>query len=393
MRAQERWLLPEGIEEVLPPQSGRLEALRRAMLDLFRGWGYELIMPPFVEYLESLLTGTGRDLDLQTFKLIDQLTGRMMGVRADMTPQAARIDAHRLGRRTPVRLCYLGTVLRTRPGRLNGGRSPLQVGAELYGHAGIGSDVEIICLMLETLRVAGIAGVYVDLGHMGVFRALARHAALNPEREGALFDLLQRKAAAELTASLAAWKVTGRAADMILALTELNGDANVLVEARSRLRGAPAAVQRALGALGEVVAALERRVPDLRLHVDLAELRGYHYHTGVMFAAYQPASGQALALGGRYDDIGRVFGHARPATGFSADLRQLAACVAPAPEARSRIFAPAVNDERLGAAVARLRQRGEIVVSELPGQHGDAAAMGCERRLARVAGRWKLVKV
>ncbi|MGQ0656606.1 MAG: ATP phosphoribosyltransferase regulatory subunit [Chromatiales bacterium] len=392
MTHQERWLLPEGIEEVLPPQAERLEALRRTILDLFRSWGYELVMPPFVEYLESLLTGTGRDLDLQTFKLIDQLTGRTMGVRADMTPQVARIDARRVNRRSPTRLCYLGTVLHARPGRLNSGRSPLQVGAELYGHAGIESDVEIIRLMLETLAAAGIRQVYLDLGHMGVFRGLARHAALDAEQEGVLFELLQRKAAAELAESLRDWKVTGRAGDMIMALTEFNGDADVLEEARPRLRGAPAGVARALAALRDIVAALRRQVPGLRLHVDLAELRGYHYHTGVMFAAYQPASGQALALGGRYDDIGKVFGRARPATGFSTDLRQLAAYASAAQGGRRRILAPAVDDRGLRATVDRLRGRGEIVVSELSRQQGDVAAMGCDWRLARIAGQWKVVK-
>ena len=392
MTLQECWLLPEGIEEVLPPQAERLETLRRAVLDLFRSWGYELVMPPFIEYLESLLTGMGHDLDLQTFKLIDQQTGRMMGIRADITPQVARIDAHRLQRNTPTRLCYLGTVLHARPSRLNGGRSPLQMGAELYGHAGIESDVEVIRLMLAALALAGVSPVYLDLGHMGIFRGLATQARLDPERESALFDLLQRKATTELAERLREWKIPGRLRQMILALAELNGNTDVLDDARGRLRGTPTSVLRAVQALDDIAQALLRQERGLRLHIDLAELRGYHYHTGVMFAAYQQGRGQALALGGRYDDVGRVFGRARPATGFSTDLRQLVQTGKVSDTEQRRILAPATDDAKLRAVIARLRRRGEVVISAFPGQTVDAKAMGCDRQLARVSGQWKVIK-
>lgn len=392
MSLRERWLLPDGIEEVLPPEAQHLEALRRRILDLFHVWGYELVMPPFVEYLESLLTGMSHDLDLQTFKLIDQLTGRMMGLRADMTPQVARIDAHRLNRDVPTRLCYLGTVLHARPSRLDGVRSPLQVGAELYGHAGIDSDVEVIRLMLETLRSAGLEEVHLDIGHMGVFRGLARLAGLDAEQETVLFGLLQRKANSELDAQLRAWRVSPRVAAMIAALPDLQGDLGVLRRARLALRGAPAAVKKALDAMAAVGAQLRRQQPGLPVHVDLAELRGYHYHTGIMFAAYQPGRGQALALGGRYDNLGRVFGRGRPATGFSADLRALLPVAPTTPQRNSRILAPASSDAKLQTLIARLRARGEVVVCALPGQRTSAVEMGCGRRLTRVAGRWTIVR-
>jgi ATP phosphoribosyltransferase regulatory subunit len=393
MSVRERWLLPDGIEEVLPPEADALESLRRRILDQFRGWGYELVIPPFVEYLESLLTGMSEDLDLQTFKLIDQMTGRMMGVRADMTPQVARIEAHRLNRSVPTRLCYLGTVLHARPSRLDGARSPLQVGAELYGHSGVASDVEIIRLMLATLNVSGIEPVYLELGHMGVFRGLAAHSGLQEEQQSILFALLQRKASTELNSQLRRWKLAPRTMNMITSLLELEGDLSVLRQARKALRGAPAMVAKALAEMLAVGSALRRQAPDLRLHVDLAELRGYHYHTGIMFAAYQPGRGQALALGGRYDNLGKVFGRGRPATGFSADLRALLSGKTTSARKPTRILAPANGDERLHTLVAQLRARGDIVVYALPGERASAAEMNCDRRLARVGGRWTIRRV
>ncbi|MFO1436397.1 MAG: ATP phosphoribosyltransferase regulatory subunit [Gammaproteobacteria bacterium] len=393
MSLRERWLLPDGIEEVLPPEADALEALRRGILDQFRGWGYELVIPPLVEYLESLLTGMSDDLDLQTFKLIDQLTGRMMGVRADMTPQVARIDAHRLNRNVPTRLCYLGTVLHARPSRLDGARSPMQVGAELYGHSGVASDVEIIRLMLATLNLAGIEPVYIELGHMGVFRGLAVHAGLEEEQQSILFALLQRKASTELSAQLRRWKLPPRTISMIVSLLELEGDLSVLRQARKALRGAPAMVARALAEMTAVGNALRRQSPDLRLHVDLAELRGYHYHTGIMFAAYQPGRGQALALGGRYDNLGKVFGRGRAATGFSADLRALLSGKTNVSRKQTRILAPANGDERLHKLVGQLRARGNVVVYALPGERASATDMNCDRRIVRAGGRWTIRRV
>ena len=378
-----RWLLPEGIEEVLPQQAKQLEAMRRSLLDLFQSWGYDLVMPPFIEYLESLLTGTGNDLDLQTFKLTDQLTGRMMGVRADMTPQVARIDAHHLKSSAPTRLCYLGTVLHTRPGGFAGSRSLLQVGAELFGHAGIESDVEVFSLMVETLKQAGVDDLYLDLGHVGIYRGLVDQAGLDAEQEAILFDALQRKAKPEITDLLNDWSLPKAIAQMLTKLTELNGDDSVLTEARSVLKKASRPVVDALDNLQQIANQLQQQIPDLRLHYDLAELRGYHYHTGAVFAAYVPGRGQAVAQGGRYDGIGRAFGLSRPATGFSTDLRILAALTQQSDENRAGILAPANGDADLQSVVQKLRATGERVIFELPGQQADAAVLGCDRQLVK----------
>ena len=393
MSAGDRWLLPEGVEELLPPEAGRLECLRRAVLDLYRGWGYELVVPPLIEFLESLLTGMGSDLDLQTFKITDQLTGRMMGVRADMTPQVARIDAHRLKRRQPSRLCYLGPVLHTRPNGFASSRSPQQTGAELYGYAGIEADVEVMSLMLETLRLAGIGEVCLDIGHIGIYRGLASRAGLDANADNRLFGLLQRKSTAEIGEFLAQLRIRPKWAGMFLALIELSGGTEVLVAARRELRGAGRPVARAIDSLDRIADLLTKRGVDTAMHFDLAELRGYHYHTGVMFAAYRPGQGQALALGGRYDDVGRVFGRARPATGFSTDLQTLARVGKMPARDRGRILAPAAEDAGLRAAVARLRQRGEAVVVSLPGQAPVAGALGCDRVLVRRTGGWRVQKI
>lgn len=387
--------MPAGVEEVLPGPAAELEAARRALLDLFDRWGYELVMPPLIEYLESLLTGAGGDLDLQTFKLIDQLTGRMMGVRADMTPQVARIDAQRVRREEPVRMCYLGTVLHTRPDGFSGSRSPLQVGAELYGHAGIESDVEILCLLLETLATVGVDAVHLDLGHVGIFRALAREAGIAGEQEAVLFDALQRKAEAEIVELLCAWRVPASLRETIAALSQLNGGPQVLEEARARLSGAGADVCRAVEELAQVASALAERVPAAPVYVDLAELRGYHYHAGVVFAAFVPGHGQEIARGGRYEEVGKLFGRPRPATGFSTDLKTLVALArgdAPPPAPRG-IWAPGAADPGLMEAVRRLRADGERVIHELPGQSGDAGSMGCDRRLQLQGARWVVVSV
>src|SRR3990172_5224690 len=305
MPDKDRWLLPEGIEDILPPQAERLEWLRRDLLDLFHGWGYELVIPPLVEYLESLLTGTGNDLNLQTFKITDQLTGRLMGVRADMTPQVARIDAHRLQRNTPTRLCYLGTVLHTRPDGFSRSRNPLQVGAELYGHAGIESDSEILTLMLEVLRLVGIPEVHIDLGHVGIFRGLAHAAGLTSAQEATLFEALQRKAKAEIEDLLAGLTINAEQRRQLISLVDLNGGDEVLAEASKSLAKAGDEVKNALANLQSIATAARRQAPEIPLYFDLAELRGYHYYTGVVFAAFVPGHGQAVGPGGRYHGIGR----------------------------------------------------------------------------------------
>jgi ATP phosphoribosyltransferase regulatory subunit len=389
--SQDRWILPEGIEEILPPQARKLEDLRRLILDRFFLWGYELVMPPLIEYLESLLTGTGRDLDLQTFKLIDQLNGRMMGVRADITPQVARIDAHRLRREVPTRLCYMGAVLHTRSDSFAGSRSPLQLGAELYGHRGVASDIEIISLMLEVLALAGVGDLYLDLGHVDIYRGLARQAALNADQEAELFEMLQRKSAPEIEAFVGALQVDAKLREAFLQLIALNGDESVLRIAREILAPAGQAVLLALDYLESVAEAVKAWRPNLTLHFDLAEFRGYHYETGIVFTAYQLGYGQEIARGGRYDHIGQVFGRARPATGFSTDLHRLAALGSHRVSSTDAIFAPPDKDPALWNRIEELRNGGQTVICGLPGQSGGVADLGCSRRLAKTDAGWTLV--
>jgi ATP phosphoribosyltransferase regulatory subunit len=392
MNRNNSWLLPEGIDELLPAQARPLERLRRALLDTYTTWGYQMVVTPFIEFLESLLTGTGRDLDLQTFKLTDQVSGRLLGVRADITPQAARIDAHRLRHEAPTRLCYIGSVLRTRADGFSGSRSPLQIGAELYGHAGVESDVEIVCLMMETLRVAGLDDIYLDLGHVGIFRALAEAAGLDAGQEAELFEALQRKAAAEIGELLDGFSLSQDMRRMLSALVELNGDEEVLPRARELLAGAPPAVAAAIDYVEAVATQLKQVLPELPVHFDLAELRAYHYQTGVVFAAFVPGEGQEVARGGRYDHIGEVFGRARPATGFSADLKTLMRLGTTRREPlEGAVLAPSELDPGLMRKIAELRAGGTVVIRALPGQAGDPAQMGCAHRLEKQGGQWDLV--
>ncbi len=385
---RERWLLPDGIEEILPDEARRLESLRRRLLDRFATWGYELVMPPLIEYLESLLTGSGRDLDLQTFKLTDQRTGRLMGVRPDMTPQAARIDAHYLKRNAPVRLCYAGSVLRTRPDDFQGSREPLQVGAELFGHAGPEADAEILELMIEALTLADIRELHIDLGHGGIFRALAAQAKLDADIEAELFTALQRKARSDVDALLDGCDAPAAVKRMLAGLLDLSGGQEVLAQARTQLKGAPTTVSQALAELETVAARVARRPGMPTLYFDLAELSGYRYYTGVVFSAFVPGHGRAIARGGRYDGIGKSFGRARAATGFGADLRQWLKLSAAAPAPLTGILAPDSDDAILLQQVADLRARGERVVMWLPGEKSSAAELGCNRMLAKQGGRW-----
>src|SRR5687768_3633135 len=348
-----RWLLPEHIEDVLPVEARAIEALRRAILDLLESHGYELVAPPLLEYLESLLSGTGRDMDLATFKLVDQLSGRMMGVRADHTPQVARIDAHLLDRRGVARLCYCGSVLHTVPAGMTKMREPIQIGAELYGHAGIEADVETVRLMIESLRRAGIERIHIDLGNPAIYRATLGPAA--PDEAEALFHAVQQKDAV--------------AAGRLASLTTMNGGLEVLARARREL---PPAVAPALDALERLARAIE--APGVDISVDLAELGGFNYESGLVFAAFTPGSPDAIARGGRYDEVGASFGRARPATGFTMDLRQLAALVAPPPQ-RGAILAPAAEDAALREVVARLRSQGERVIEQLPGHEATLAEL------------------
>lgn len=382
------WLLPEYIEDILPAQAERIERLRRDMLDLFALHGYSLVMPPLLEYVDSLLTGTGHDLDLQTFKLVDQLSGRMLGVRADIAPQVARIDAHLLNRKGVTRLCYSGSVLHTLPNGMSSTREPLQIGAEIYGHAGIESDVEIQCLMMRSLELAAVRPVYLDIGHVGIFRSLVRRARIANELESELFRAMQAKdlpALGELTR-----KLPRATRDALVALPELYGGAEVLKAAERRLP-AHAEIRLALRDLKALSAAL-RDVARVRCF-DLAELRGYHYHSGVVFAAYTEGLAYAIGQGGRYDEVGKAFGRARPATGFSLDLRELAAIASDGGE-RAAVMAPyAPGDAALQRRIALLRSRGTSVVVDLPGHSESRAELGCSRKLVRRKGKWVLEKL
>lgn len=389
MANHRHWLLPEGIEEVLPPDAARLDALCRECLDLLAVRGYELAMPPLAEFIEALLSGSGEDLDLQTFKVTDQLSGRLLGIRADMTPQVARIDAHYLRRDVPTRLCYLGPVLHTLPGGPGGSRAPLQLGAELYGHAGPESDAEILALCLCILRVAGVRDVHLDLGHVGIYRALVEQLGLDAAREAQLFDALQRKATAEIESLVGAWKVPAKLAAPMRVLVELHGGPEVLAGGRRALAALGAGALACIDDLERIATLTARQVKDAPLFFDLAELRGYHYHTGMMFSCFVPGTGNGIAFGGRYDAIGAAFGRQRPATGFSTDVKRLFGLGGRGRVTRKPgILAPASELPALQEAVDVLRAGGETVVSHLPGQAGDAAAMGCDRELVLERGRW-----
>jgi ATP phosphoribosyltransferase regulatory subunit len=377
-----RWLLPEGIADVLPHEAAQIERLRRSLLDLYTGYGYEQVIPPLIEYLDSLLTGTGRDLDLRTFKLVDQLSGRQLGLRADITPQTARIDAHILNRSGVARLCYAGAVLHTRPAHPLAAREPLQVGAELYGFAGLAADAEIQRLAAESLRIAGVAQVHFDLGHTGITRALL---AADPAAAGQAEELLGALGAKDVPElrSLASG-LSAATRDALLALTRLHGvPAQVLSDARRHLPGLPA-IKQALDDLDS----LARQLPADVVTIDLSDLHGYRYYTGVNFAAYGTAPA-ALLRGGRYDDIGRAFGRARPATGFSIDMRELTRSNGFA--AARPILAPALEDPQLAAAVNELRARGEIVVQQL-GADEVVDPDAVPRELRRVEGRWQVAE-
>ena len=393
MNTDNPWLLPEGIEEVLPPRALQLDGLCRRLIDLYTSWGYQLVLPPLIEYLESLLTGTGEDLDLQTFKITDQLTGRMMGVRADTTPQMARIDVHNLKREVPTRLCYMGTVLHTRPSTHGGTRAPLQTGAELYGNDAQESDAEILALMLKTLQSAGVKNIHVDLGHVGIYRGITKCLQLSPGRESILFDILQKKAVPELQRVIADWSLPVKQADMLRALIELNGDSQVLDEARTLLREAGDEVLHCIDELDRIVLLTRRQIKDAPLFFDLAELRGYHYYTGMAFAGYVPGMGQGIAFGGRYDDIGKAFGRARPATGFSTDVMLLFAMGQAEETACKGVYAPCSEVPGLVETIERLRAEGEIVINALPGQKGAAQEMDCDRELVLEGGQWKVKKI
>ena len=384
-----RWLLPESIEDILPLEARRIERLRRALLDEFVLHGYELVMPPLLEYVESLLTGSGHDMDLRTFKLVDQLSGRTMGIRADITPQVARIDAHLLNRKGVARLCYCGSVLHTLPSGLTATREPLQVGAEIYGHVGIEADVEVVRLLAQALEIAGVKTSRIDLGHVGVFRALSARGGLEAELEQELFAVLQAKDMPDLRDLV--MNVAEPVRSALLALPECYGGREALQRAAASLPALPE-ITRALDELRALADALA----DLPVSFDLADLRGLHYHSGVVFAAYCAGHPGAIALGGRYDKVGKAFGRDRAATGFSLDLRELVRLL-PCNAAATAILAPYAAEcpagqyAALQQRVQALRAAGEIVMTALPGHTpAEWRAAGCARQLVLRAEQWQI---
>lgn len=379
------WLLPEHIADVLPSEARKIEELRRSLLDNFRLYGYELVMPPLLEYLESLLTGAGQAMDLRTFKLIDQLSGRTMGVRADMTTQVARIDAHLLNRTSVTRLCYAGSVLHTHPSGLHATREPLQIGAEIYGHAGLEADAEIQKLVLASLELAGITQVRLDLCHVDVLRELLKNDERAIRYEAELFSLLEAKDIPGLRLISAEFSAVTRAA--LLVLPTLYGDISVIDRARAVLPCLPN-ILKALDELDLLVSL----VGTTNITIDLADLRGYQYHSGIMFAAYVPGLPNAVARGGRYDHVGEAFGRARPATGFSMDLRELARLL-PGAKRKQAILAPWSGDSSLQIKINDLRNAGEIVIQSLPGHENDQDEFDCDQVVVFENGNWILKKL
>jgi ATP phosphoribosyltransferase regulatory subunit len=374
------WVLPDHIADVLPSEARHIEEIRRDLLDMARCYGYELVMPPMLEHLESLLSGTGEALDLQTFKLVDQLSGRMMGLRADSTPQVARIDAHLLNRDGVTRLCYCGPVLHTRPDGPHATREPLQFGAEIYGHNGLEADLEILTLALDALKVAQIGSIGVDMADARIVHALLRDLRLDVAQLARIHAALAAKDASELKALLrTAPALTSQA---LLDLLQLYGDGSVLDEA-----------QRVLPALPDIQAALNHlkwlssHLEGAGVSFDLADLRGYAYYSGAMFSMYAPGASDALARGGRYDEVGLVFGRKRPAVGFSLDIKALTSVAAERP-LRAAIRAPWGEAAELRAAIASLRRQGETVVCVLPGHESQVDEFHCDRELLQAAGQW-----
>src|SRR5450830_1042211 len=374
------WLLPENIADVLPSEARKIEDLRRRMLDNFRLYGYELVMPPMLEYVDSLLNGAGEDTDLRTFKLVDQISGRMLGLRADMTTQVARIDAHLLNRESVTRLCYAGSVLHTRPSGLHATREPLQIGAEIYGHAGLEADAEIQELALASLALAGFADVRLDLSHVGVLRAILAEDPAAARDEAVLYGLLRAKDTPGLTAVTKDYAAATRAA--LLALPNLYGDVGILAEARAVLPPLPGVTR----ALAELAALAGSALGRAEVAIDLA---GYQYESGAMFGLYVPGLPNAVARGGRYDHVGEAFGRARPATGFSLDLRELARLL-PGAERKHAVRAPWGNAPELRERIAGLRGEGEIVIQSMPGHEDDQDEFECDRALVLEDGNWIL---
>lgn len=385
------WLLPDGIDDVLPEQAQLVESARRKLLDLYANWGYDLVIPPMVEFTESLLSGSGSDLDLMTFRVTDQISGRMMGIRADITPQTARMDAHSLSRQGPNRLCYAGTVLQTRPRGPLESRTPISLGVELFGEPSLKADIEVIELFLKTLEVADVDSVHLDLGHVDIFRGLLANANLNPDQESRLFELLQRKAVAEIKDWVEENITDPRLKEWLNLLPTLSGDSSILQKAKIGLQGAPKTVIDALDQLEQVSSALSDK--NITIYLDLGELPGFHYHTGIVFAAYVPGHGKALGNGGRYDHVGESFGRSRPATGFAFDLKSLVEKGRFESQAKAGIYVSADLYPDCQEIVAEYREQGQRVVQGFVGQEVIAQEINCDRQLVKQGKEYLIVKL
>jgi ATP phosphoribosyltransferase regulatory subunit len=378
------WVLPDHIADVLPSEARHIEELRRQLLDTARSYGYELVMPPQLEYLESLLTGTGEALDIQTFKLVDQLSGRTMGLRADTTPQVARIDAHLLNRSGVARLCYCGPVLHTAPAKPHATREPLQFGAEMYGHAGAEADLEVLLLAIDCLQGAGVKDITVDLADARLVRNLLAGVQASPDQLDAVHAALAAKDAATLAERTASFPAASRTG--LATLVQLYGDAKVLVEAEKAFQ-ANESMRKQLQNLKQLAASVQAAQPQVKISFDLADSRGYAYYTGVRFAVYTPGATDALVRGGRYDEVGSVFGRNRPAVGFSLDVKELVGVVLARP-LKAAVRAPWGEGAALRASIAQLRTRGETVVCVLPGHEHEVQEFTCDRALVEAAGQW-----
>ena len=386
----DRWILPEGVDELLPEESAAAESIRRQALDLFASWGYRQVTPPLIEFTDSLLIGMGKDLELQSFRLTDQLSGKPMAVRADITPQVARIDAHSMRAEGINRLCYAGSVLHTRAKTQLASRCPMQVGAEFYGDAAITADIEVISLMLEMFSSLTIDGITLDLGHIGIYRAVSELLAeqcgsIEPETADAIFSAIQRKSTPDLEAILDGLSLERGLSELLLALPDLCGGQEVLATAAAMFEKTAGQALPALDELKFVSAFVEERFPGVTLYFDLAEMRGFNYHTGVVFAAYNDGHGRALANGGRYDHIGEVFGAARPATGFNADVKALVEYASQQADGGVRIAAPLDKDQSLWERVRVLRAQGEVVVFS-----AEPTKDQCGKQLVLEHGEWQI---
>jgi ATP phosphoribosyltransferase regulatory subunit len=384
-----RWLLPDGIQEMLPPDAKAIEKLRQSILALYDSWGYDLVMPAMVEFTDSLLTGTANSLQRKTFTLVDQVSGKLMGVRSDMTPQVARIDAHQLaGKQHTSRLCYCGHLLHAQTDGLNPSRSPLQIGAEIFGNASIEADIEVVSLMLETMHSAHLKQVSIDLGHVGIFRSLFEQSGLDKLLEQNLFDMLQRKSIPELKSFLQQQDLSDNERQQFCQLALLNGDVEIVQQAKETYSNTSEECQAALNHIEAVAKGIQQRYPEVLIHCDLSELRGYEYHTGLVFAAFLPGQGREIARGGRYDDIGSVFGVARPATGFSTDLLNLYLLSDKPEPSFETILAPNNKDDQLKQLIADLRLQGKRVIIDLSNGELSPEQQSCQQVIVRNDSVW-----